>query len=361
MIISLILLCDCVNIEKKETMQFSIRGVDEDQKEEEMKKSSLQTQEMETKKIQKENQDQNHSFELTPDNPPQKHIRILPQRRKNKKFKPVSLVKTQPPVPAQKAPIEVTPTKASPNEIAPTHATPIEIAPPQVAPTEKNPSNSFLSHLFQSPKKEEKKGNNIKILDLDETNKDLLTEQLINKPKKSTLILNYSSPVTVKCKNCYTSFLELSNKFACVAKKSVMEGIGLFCQKNNPTCSLFNFEKVKYIKVDSEISFISLIQIKNVSPLEGEIYIFTPSSPCMLCVIIYNNFITNNSNIRIYHFFNTVYEKDLTDVLKSDCFKNNNFYQTSNPYKEYSDIIKYNSLDGVNFVNLNKENCNVAA
>ena len=390
-ILTLLLYCRCTHFDKKETLFSSIQGVEDEKEEKKITPVQNSPDILE-----------NISTKIQPT------IRELPRKRKPKKYRSFQVTSEAQVIPStqelpskittppQESSTKITPppqvisTKitAEPQDGAQTQDSPNKITPPpqdgstKITPPPQDSSTKITAEsqdgstkittppqiksqtqiqpLPQSTK-EYNDGNLLptkkiieeeEILDLDILNKKLFIQKLISNPKKKTLTLNITPPTLVHCRNCYNSFQDLSYEFSFYAKSFKMEGIGLFCPKNNLVCSIYLFEKVKFIRIDSEISFISALQILNSKAIEGDIFIFTPSSACMLCLVLYNKLIQENQNLHIYHFYNEIYNKDLSCVFKGKCFKNSTFYKKQNKYQEFREIIIKNLLNGVTFINL---------
>lgn len=171
---------------------------------------------------------------------------------------------------------------------------------------------------------------------LSQISTETITE-LINSKIKS-IDMYFSKPINVSCKSCINEF----SRLALIASRlddGVQPGVGMYCSPQK-LCILSFIDKIFKYPLDTEQSFINLLQLKFDDELEGEIFIFVKKSPCVLCINSMYDLLKTHKLLTIRSFYTKIEYNSLEDKMDNNegYFDKKDIIGNRNRYKDY---IKY--------------------
>lgn len=183
-------------------------------------------------------------------------------------------------------------------------------------------------------------------------------KELSNMPSKTNkdTSLLYRGPIDVTCVNCKEEFSSISSWHAFkIWNLGEMEGLGMVCSSHK-VCKIYDIRKIMYKPRDTELGFIDFV--KENDSLVEDIFIYTPLSPCCLCLMEIEKFVKQHQHIKISFYFKYVYKKSLINKinlkqLESGTLTYKLLCEGENYISQYKKIISYNIENQItfNFVN----------
>lgn len=153
---------------------------------------------------------------------------------------------------------------------------------------------------------------------------------LRSQKKNKNEYIRYSSVTSIKCFKCDEEFRHISESYFnnYGMEKSVMRGIAMYCYwMRYVNCTIYEVEKIKFFPVDTEYGFLKLVEEKEQN-LEGTVYISTPNSPCMLCVLETSIFLQRIQKININFYFYDFHSVDLTEKFSNSKIYSQHFFHS---------------------------------
>lgn len=140
-------------------------------------------------------------------------------------------------------------------------------------------------------------------------------QQIINKILKDTpnhmTYLEYYSYIGFDCPQsiCEAIFKDFiqklyDNEIINDNSNSIMPGATFLCKKEDDTCNVIIFDKIKKFPIDSEQGLLILFEFFEEGKIDNyNIYIYVVKNPCMVCCLWYHLFVKKYPLGNIYIFY----------------------------------------------------------